>query len=339
MKGKTNKKAINRNLGIESLRVISCFWVVLSHCMSNNNNIITNFIKSKKYHVPSFFFISFYYLYPIVCLRNVEKMKNRLKRLLIPYTFWIFIFWIIYESSFLFSRNKIKIALNDLKIQLIVGRRIMGHLWFMFNLIFFTIVFFINSFLFEKNNYLVILLLASVTSYIFQYSGIYYNYFNNFRSDVKLSVGLFVETIPFAASAFLISSLKIEEKLKNHRMKVLILIFIYLYFIIKYNVFSNAYGFNFQGIDKNIISIMLFIEFYLIPFEYLKEKCFYNFINICTRYTQGIYYLHIFLSQKLQLILRIKGSFLYCFIIYLFGYFISFIGTKIAGKNILKYLF
>ena len=112
MKGKSNKKAINRNLGIESLRVISCFWVVLYHCMSNNNSNITNFIKSKKYHVPSFFFISFYYLYPIVCLRNVEKMKYRLKRLLIPYTFWIFIFWIIYESSFLFSRNTLILLLN-----------------------------------------------------------------------------------------------------------------------------------------------------------------------------------------------------------------------------------
>ena len=142
-----------RNIGLEILRMLLCFYVLLFHCLKQSHSGILNFILSKKFHVPSFFFISFYYLYPIVCLRNVEKMKYRFKRLLIPYTFWIFIFWIIYESSFLFSRNKIKIALNDLKIQLIVGRRIMGHLWFMFNLIFFTIVFCINSFLFEKNNY------------------------------------------------------------------------------------------------------------------------------------------------------------------------------------------
>ena len=311
----------------------------LYHCTGNSKNNIINYIKSIKYHVPCFFFISFYYLYPIICSKKVEKMKNRLERLLIPYTFWIFIFWIISDSSFLLSSNKIILALNDLKIQLIVGRKFMAHLWFMFNLIFFTIAFFIISFLFKGINYLFILQLASITSYLFQYSGIYYNYFNNFNYNVKFSVGYFVETIPFAASAFLLSFLRLEEKLKKHRKKVLMLIFIYLYFIIKYNIFLKAYGFNFQGIDKNIVSIFLFIEFYLIPFENLKPNFLYNFINACTRYTQGIYYLHLFISKKIELILRIKSSFLYCFIIYLLGYFISFIGAKLVGKNILKYLF
>ena len=68
-------------------------------------------------------------------------MKNRLKRLLIPYIFWILIFWIIYKSAFLLSIDKILLALNDLKIQLIIGRSFIGHLWFMFNLIFFTTIF------------------------------------------------------------------------------------------------------------------------------------------------------------------------------------------------------
>ena len=167
------------------------------------------------------------------------------------------------------------------------------------------------------NNFLAILQLASIASYICQYSGIYYNYFNSFRSEIKLSVGLFVETIPFGASAFLLSSFKLEEKLKKHRKKVLILIFIYLYFLIRYNIFSNAYGFNFQGIDKNIVSIFLFTEFYSIPFEYLKQKFLYNFLNACTRYTQGIYYIHFFLLNKFESTLRIKNCFLYCFIIYI----------------------
>ncbi len=338
MIAKSTKKKINRNLGVESLRVISCFWVVLFHCIKKTNNI-TNYIKSNTYHVPCFFFISFYYLYPIICLGNVEKMKNRLKRLLIPYIFWILIFWIIYNSSFLFTIDKILLALNNLKTQLIIGRSFAGHLWFMFNLIFFTIVFFIISFLFKEINYLTILQLSSIVSYILQYSRINYNYFINFNSKIKFSVGYFVETIPFAASAFLLSSFKLEEKFKKYRKKNLIIISIYLYFIIKYKIFSNAYGFGFQGIDKNIVSIFLFIEFYSIPFEYLKPNFLYNFINACTRYTQGIYYLHIFISKKLELILRIKGSFLYCIIIYLIGYLISFIGAKIAGKNILKYLF
>ena len=78
----------NKNYGLEILRMILCFWVVLFHCLrKTDNNIILNF-KRKMFHVPSFFFISFYFIFPIIREKNTNKMILRLERLLIPYLFW-----------------------------------------------------------------------------------------------------------------------------------------------------------------------------------------------------------------------------------------------------------
>ena len=85
-----------RNNGIEILRMILCFWVVLFHFLGRSHNseckIIANFSK-KMYHVPCFFFISFYFLFPIIKTKNLTKMKLRLERLFIPYLGWPIITW------------------------------------------------------------------------------------------------------------------------------------------------------------------------------------------------------------------------------------------------------
>lgn len=74
-----------RNYGIEILRMILCFWVVLFHSLREpDNNFVLN-IKKKMFHVPSFFFISFYFLFPIIKEKNIKKMKLRLERISIPY--------------------------------------------------------------------------------------------------------------------------------------------------------------------------------------------------------------------------------------------------------------
>ena len=47
------KKINNRNLGIELLRVILCFWVLSFHCL-NNNKIIIFFISLLKLNFSMF---------------------------------------------------------------------------------------------------------------------------------------------------------------------------------------------------------------------------------------------------------------------------------------------
>ena len=331
----------DRNLGLEVLRAILCFWVITFHCF-HNKNCKTPYTKRKKYHVPCFFFISFYFLYPILFNKNMDKMKFRLVRLLIPYLVWPLIIFLIENISFLLCKTNIInriITFNDLKIQIILGRNFMAHLWFLFNLLFLTILFFIMTFIFAYYNFLFILQILGISSYILQYSRYNYTFFDNYTNAIRHSIGYFAETIPFASSAFLLSSLNFVEKMKEHRKKTLFIFFMFLYLIIKYNIFSYLSGYTYKGIENNIISLLLFNIFILIPFENLKPKILNNLLVILSRYTQGIYCIHIYISYIVSLIFNIKGTLFGCFIIYFFGYIISLIGSKIFHRNKLRFLF
>ena len=68
---KKNSKNINKNLGIELLRMVLSFWVVLFHCLRLNNRYLRNIIKKKVFHVPTFILISFYFLYKNLSERNI----------------------------------------------------------------------------------------------------------------------------------------------------------------------------------------------------------------------------------------------------------------------------
>ena len=90
--------------------------------------------------VSCFFFISFYFLYPIVSTRNTYKMKLRLERLFIPFIVYPILVWIINNLMFFiikFNRFSRFLTINELILNLLVGKGIfgIGVLWFQFNLI------------------------------------------------------------------------------------------------------------------------------------------------------------------------------------------------------------
>ena len=68
-------------LGIEILRIILCFTVVLDHLYINTNFDKFHFIIY--YHIPCFFIISFYFNYKTFISFNLKKIKGRLERLFI----------------------------------------------------------------------------------------------------------------------------------------------------------------------------------------------------------------------------------------------------------------
>ena len=146
----TKYKSIN--FGIEILRMILCFWVITFHYSGKKikfkYKIITHF-----YHVPTFFFISFYLTYKIFTLKSIIKIKQRFERLIIPYITIPIIFLIIKFFSSDFKKN-IKNILLDLYVQYITGYYFYIHLWFVQNLIIYTIICGIIFFFSKKIIYL-----------------------------------------------------------------------------------------------------------------------------------------------------------------------------------------
>ena len=330
-----------RNLGIELLRMFLCFRIVLLHYYSSNNPYILK-LKRNRFQVPCFFFISFYFLFPIFSERKYQKLKLRLERLLIPYIIHPILNWIINNIMFLvikFNRYNRFLTLRDIKTQIMVGRGIygVGVLWFHFNLLILTVFYFITSNFF-KDYFLLIFQISALFSYAYQYSEINLRFFLMYSENISLTIGNLLETFPISIFAFSIAYIKIYRIMLKNRGKWILFSISFLYLVRNYNIFQKIRGFSSPGVEKNFVSFFLFATFSLMPLEILNSKILLLIMQI-TNYTQGIYCLHFLLQYYLKLKFDKKGTLIGCIFLYIFSYFISFIGFKICYKTKLKFLF
>ena len=128
-----NKKL---NIGIQILRMIFSFHILVFHCINRNlykSKIIISITRDVDIDLGVFFIISFYYSYNSFTSKNIVKIKQRLYRLLIPYIIWPFFFFIIHNFNCLVNGEK-QYYINSkmLYYQLLSGNGI--HLFFGFNL-------------------------------------------------------------------------------------------------------------------------------------------------------------------------------------------------------------
>ena len=100
-------------------------------------------------------------------------------------------------------------------------------------------------------------------------------------------------------------------------------------------------GFLYGGIKYYLDAICVFLLFSMFPSEKIKNKLVIKLIKTITRYTGGVYYLHIPVSRYIShysISVRnrtVKG----CVNIYLTCYIICFIGNLVFGKTKLRNLF
>lgn len=328
------------NLGIEFLRMILCFWVITFHFAGDINKSKYKILKTF-YHVPTFMLISFYFSYKLFNSKDIIKYKKRLERLLIPYIIWPLLFVIIFfpfHTIHSIHSILIKKIIINLLVQYITGYRILGCFWFVHNLIFFEIFFQIIYFLFNKKS-LFILKIFFIISYFLQYKEINYKIFHEYPIHIRIISYIF-EMMPIAVTGLILRNIDILKKISNDKKNAFFFSIIVLYFIYNYNVFGEIKGFNFVGLKLNIAGICLFISFSLIPFNKINNKFILSIIKIITRYTGGIYYSQNTTFNVLKKIDYLnQNPFIKCFMIYIFGFLICFVFTKIFKNNRLKYLF
>ena len=311
---------MGKNFGVQLLRMILCFWIVIFHCFKTKKKILRKYLFGKRFHVPCFVLISFFFSFNTFSGRNIIKIKKRFERIVIPYFVFPILILLINNISFnffpklrIFSRI---ITLKDLIFQFILGRQFIGVFWFQSFLIWSTLLFTIISFIFKKNLRIIINLLL-VISYIIQYSNLNINLFHPFSAKIKLSVGCFAEVFPMSFLGSIISSNNLFEV--NNKTKIILYSFISLLFILKYDVFSDINTFGFGGIKNHFGALLLFIIFYFLPMEEIKSDRFKKIIDQMTNYTQGIYSLHLIIkyifNPKINYINN--GSFLGCILIYI----------------------
>ena len=211
---------------------------------------------------------------------------------------------------------------------------------YQFNLIFITIFFTIISFIFHRN-FLFILEVIGLISYILQYSSYNYLYFHKYPYYIYCSVGLIIELFPIAVTGLFLSSFQFIQLFQKNRLKAIVISSLSLFIVKKYDIFSNISGNFYQGILLNVCAIFLFIIFSQISFNYIKSQIIKNFIMEITKYTGGIYYIHIIIDNYLKYILLLikNRTIIGCLIIYLICYLICFLGMRIFKSNKFRYLF
>lgn len=164
----TNEK--KKNLGIQILRAILSFWVLLFHGLSNRytKNKFFFKIKLKLYHVPCFTFISFFFNCHLFRKNNYIKIKSRFERLLIPYLVYPISIWNINNLIFFkfhISRFNRYITCYEMYKQLLLGYQFMIVLWFLLSII-------VNTFL--------ILIISSTSKIFIIYITYYFNFIINY---------------------------------------------------------------------------------------------------------------------------------------------------------------
>ena len=337
LKIRNQKKTIN--LGIQILRMIFCFNIVVYHCIDiqYHTNIFIYFICriAVEYYVPTFFLISFYFSYNTFASKNIFKIKERLLRILIPYVIWPFLFWIKYiYVNYKYGieyTNKYK----DLFHQLLIGKPINPVFWFQFCLILWSILFIIIIISF-KNLYQYIMLILFITILCFNYSGFIYSITNNYTIYIFWTIyDLFYRNIHMF-SGFFFGSIRLLDKKISLKLIYSIFSIIGLIFLIYLDDEKN-----FGYIRIQFIINIIFIFSSLIPFDLIKNRNITSIINQITSYTGGVYYLHWEIKFRTfnDIYLIKKANFLSCIIIYLICYIFCFLSFRLFKNTKLKFLF
>lgn len=323
-----------KNLGVQTLRFLLCFWVIVDHCMNRKTKYSLKIFFELRLHVPCFILISFYFSFNNIYQRKINKIKQRLKRLLIPYYIFPITILLMNNLSFKFFKSGIFdgiLTLKDLFTQYIIGYKFIIVFWFQFYLILTSLFFSILSFL-SKEKLIELLFIIYIIAYSLRYTNINYNYFSKFTKSIKYSVGQFAEVMPLSVSGSVIAFFNIFKILEKSRYKSIFYAIVVLCFIFKYDIFVHTKKFGFDGLVLEVGSIATFFLFYLLPLNNISSYLFNTILIILTNYTQGIYCLHLILFHTFKnKINSIKnGKFSGIILLYIFSYIISFIGAKLS---------
>lgn len=328
-----------KDLGIELLRFLLCLWIVVYHCTNIKKEHLKFF--GRLFHVPTFFLISFYFYYPIFSKRKISKIISRFIRLFIPYIIWPIIILIlnnILVKTVSFGQPGIQriLTFEDFFIQILVGNSFHRIFWFQFNLIAFSLFYTIVAFI-SKKYLLEILSLFGVISLYLNLSEINYKYF--LFTKFGYSVGTLMELMPLTIIGCIYSSYNMINKIKLLNIYFRIILFIFIYFLFKYDICIRIIGFRYPEVILNsIASTILFFSFSSLNLNiFIIDKV----VISITEYTGGIYYIHLMIRDYFQKYISFFSNRTYfsSFMIYFICFIFCFFGNILFKKNKLKYLF
>lgn len=336
------KKEKDINVGVEILRMIYAFLVVEVHFGRGNKDWYDFAWKYIDFYVTSFFLMAFYFSYNTFSSRNISKIKERFLRLLYPYLLWPIIIYIRKNYYSLFHGHlNVKYLMKIFYIQYLLGNNIHGILWFLFQLIIVSLFICIIVFMF-KDYHIYALYVVFILGSIYNYSKIHGEIMNQYgRSPIQHSLEIMNETIIFASTGHILGYYDIINVLRR-LSKFTFIFFSPIFYIVKWHQECFDHFPRFNVIINTFFISSIFMFFATLPFHLCKNNIFNKIINIITRHTGGIYYLHTeaydILINKYNII-HDHGTVKCNLFVYFATYLFCDICTRILKKWRLRYLF
>ena len=252
-----------------------------------------------RYYIMTFFFLSFYFSFNTLSRRDPLKIKERFKRMIVPYIGWPFLFFMKDKIDHYIYNKKEMYNLKKLYYQILIGCGIYGVFWFIFNLIFLSLFFAVIIFIF-KNKFIQVLFILCIIDYFFIHSNYAkIHFFNKFK---KVPVGHSIQPIfyyfNFAFSGYYFGSVNILNKLYKNRILFFIISSVIIFAFFKnYFTYFKKIHFFFKPLIQNTFILNIFIFSALIPFDKIRNKNLMVILNKLTSYTGGVYYLHVAIAN------------------------------------------
>ena len=328
------------NYGICLMRLLFVFLVVCFHFHANWDYYPPVYIFLREMTVPIFLLIAFYLGEPVITGRDGSKKLSRMKRLFIPYLFWGVAAWVFTYGMQHLLHIKDGASVSDLLWQLMLGcvEKVDPPLYFLWQVMLYTLVFFLLYKLINKYAASVMLLAVACVCLWIQYDGRATLFFKTFRYEIMYAIGRIYELVPYAIFGLAIAVFGVDALLKKRRtvsaVALTVIVPLCLYF--RDEIFERPeQTLAFSGVSLFVVSPLLFLWLLILPFEklpdFLKKP-----LKLISDHTLGIFAIHWPMGKIFDILYeKVTGTsytLTECFVIFLISFAISYIIGKLPGR-------
>ena len=299
------------NTGISLLRIWMCFEVITSHFFYDDRiwggslYPLALFIDRFRYvHVGIFMVLAFYFTDMSAAWKGGTRAKKRFARLLVPYLFWAVVYFVIFWIGDRIKKGEpYEHGFTDLVWQILFGHSINETLWFHWDLLAITFLFFLMLRLLKKETAVWAAVLLGAGCVVLQYTGVHAHLFDSvtwpptvlggyFRpSYVTVPLGRFFEMLPYAAAGVLLYHIRIFEKIQKISVIACLLGGAGAYLLAFVVPIARPEGYGYQGLWAFALALCTIVFAYFLPMDLFAEKVTGR-INAIAPYTMGVYFAH-----------------------------------------------
>ena len=269
----------NYNSGIDVLKVLACFGVVLLHFGHD--------VKVATLSVPIFMFVSAYLCGRLFTEGTWRELFIRLRRLYVPFAVWGVSYWLMFC---LFNRRFDIVVLIK---QLAIGAPACPVLYFLFLLACYSIMLFYVGHMRRRFWTLPLVLVICLT---LQYSGLNATVFNRCSFDLRMVLGRFVELLPSAVLGYAFYFIG-KTRVTRGVSFVVAVVPIAVYSMSVGGVFAMVCdGFQYQGAPLLLGAAGVSVAFV----SGLSSVKGAGFIHDIAQLTPGVYYVHLLVGKLVE---------------------------------------